>query len=129
MVCDGVDLKWVTLCLSRRPEGGGSGAGGRERQKLLLGFQVTVGDGYSKEVTRIVADRDRFPDLSQMGHKRADKFLLCGPSWVRDSHKGIVPLTQHVMQTLPCLRASAEREGKCDCCWGLFYALLSKLII
>lgn len=129
MVCDGVDLKWVTLCLSRRPEGGGSGAGGRERQKLLLGFQVTPGDGDIKEVTRTVADHDRFSDSSQMGHKRADKFLLCGPSWVRDSHKGIVPLTRDVMQTLPCQTASAEREGKCNCCWSLFYALLSKLII
>ena len=27
MVCDGVDLKWVALCLSRQPKGGGSGEG------------------------------------------------------------------------------------------------------
>lgn len=32
MVCDGVDLNWVTLCLSRQPEGGDSAEGvGRGR--------------------------------------------------------------------------------------------------
>lgn len=63
MVCDGVDLKWVTPCLSRQPKGRGCIRRGGE--KLLLGFQVIQGDGDSKEITRIVVDRDQFPESSQ----------------------------------------------------------------
>lgn len=44
-----------SLCLSRQPKGRGSGEGEWERQKLLLGFEVTQGAEHSKEVTRTVA--------------------------------------------------------------------------
>lgn len=118
VVCDGVDLKWVTLCLSRWHERERVSRRSEEKQKVLPGYQVSQGNRSIKEVARIVADRDWFPESSQ-SHTRADKFL----AWpILDRRLSLVrwhfSSTRDVMQMLAWLMASAGRKG--NCCWVCF---------
>lgn len=64
-VGDGVDLKWVTLCLRRRPEGGDATAGVGSNRSFFQPSRLSQGDGDSKELAWIAVDCDRFPESSQ----------------------------------------------------------------